>query len=283
MIESIWPLSADKNLVYNFFDNVAHKIKTLPGFCNICGKWTVFNTSQKNFREHVPCFHCGSVNRQRQIVAVLLNELELSTKRFASIRQLPQCLTVWNAETTRALHIRLAEYLQGNYISSEFVDASLKSGELCNGILHVDMQRTHFEDESIDYILSGDVLEHIPEPKRALQESYRILRPGGAHIFTALFYHHRFTIEQRAVLLSNDSISHLMKPWFHDDPIRPSEGALVFNVFAPELLCEIEKLGFEARLLRLHSFLHGILGNNGIVIVARKLLPPDHARDWIFD
>ena len=226
---------------------------------------------------------CRSVNRQRQIVAVLLAEaLQAQAARFSSLCSLPRQLTLWNAETTRALHSALARHLQGNYLSSEFIDSGLRSGEVRAGIMHVDMQQTHFADESIDYILSGDVLEHMPAPLKALEESYRILKPGGAHIFTAPFYHHRFTIERRSAISADGAVQHLMKPWLHNDPVRPDEGALVFNVFAPELLCEIEKIGFEARLLLLHSPLHGIYGNNGIVIVARKSVPADHAKDWIF-
>ena len=35
------------------------------------------------------------------------------------------------------------------------------------------------EDESFDVVLCSEVLEHIPEPTHALDEFYRILKPGG--------------------------------------------------------------------------------------------------------
>ncbi len=40
-----------------------------------------------------------------------------------------------------------------------------------------------FEDNSFDFILCNHVLEHIPYDKKAMQELYRILRPGGMGIF----------------------------------------------------------------------------------------------------
>lgn len=39
-----------------------------------------------------------------------------------------------------------------------------------------------FKDESFDFILCNHVLEHIPDDKKAMQELYRILRPGGTAI-----------------------------------------------------------------------------------------------------
>jgi len=39
-----------------------------------------------------------------------------------------------------------------------------------------------FADESFDFILCNHVLEHIPDDRKAMQELYRILRPGGTAI-----------------------------------------------------------------------------------------------------
>ena len=40
-----------------------------------------------------------------------------------------------------------------------------------------------FEDNSFDVILCNHVLEHIPDDAKAMQELYRVLRPGGWGIF----------------------------------------------------------------------------------------------------
>ncbi|MUP44288.1 class I SAM-dependent methyltransferase [Gramella sp. BOM4] len=39
-----------------------------------------------------------------------------------------------------------------------------------------------FEDASFDFILCNHVLEHIPDDRKAMEELYRILRPGGTAI-----------------------------------------------------------------------------------------------------
>ncbi len=280
MIYDIWPVKPGQRMLDKFLLKVGH----LPGFCVICGRLTVFTVDHPNFREHVACKNCGSRNRQRQIASLLLSYVSEPAARpgvFASIKDIPKNTVIWNTETTRALHERLALHLGDNYISSEYIDPSLKSGEKRGATMHVDIQETHFDDGSLDFILSSDVLEHVPVPGKALKETYRILNPGGCHIFTAPFYHHRFTNEKRALVSDEGITTYLRKPWYHDDPMR-AEGALVYTIFAPELLCQLEEVGFEARLCILYSPFHGILGSNGIVIVARKPANQNNVRDWIF-
>ncbi len=281
MIRDIWPANPAVRPV----DKMALRIGHLPGYCNICGKLTVFTVNDPNYRENVNCRNCRSMNRQRQLAAVLLsyvsNGASSDPPLFAKVSDIPRETVIWTAETTLALHETLSQHLGRNCISTEFLDPTLASGETRDGIVHVDMQKTHFGDCSLDFILSSDVMEHIPFPLKALQETYRVLKPGGCHIFTAPFYCHRFKNEQRSVVGDEGEPKHLRRPWYHDDPMH-AEGALVFTVFAPELLCQLEETGFEARLCFLHSPFHGILGNNGIVIVARKVTKPNYVDDTIF-
>jgi predicted SAM-dependent methyltransferase len=279
MIHDIWPRHCTPKL----WDKIALKIRFHPGFCAICGSVTIFWVNHPNFREHVVCIKCGSRNRQRQIALMLLSyAVNSKTRKFASLRDIPRETIIWNTESTRALHERLKLTLGSNYISSEYVSQDYKSGESINDILHVDMQNTHFEDESLDFILSSDVLEHIPTPMDALKETYRILKPGGCHIFTVPFYEHRFTDEKRAEVDEQGNVNYFRKPWYHDDPLR-AEGTLVYTIFAPELLCKLESVGFEARLCNLYNPYYGIFGTNGIVIVARKVSNSYLNNDWVFD
>lgn len=39
-----------------------------------------------------------------------------------------------------------------------------------------------FEDSSMDMVFSSHVLEHIPNQQKALEEIYRVLKPGGYHV-----------------------------------------------------------------------------------------------------
>ena len=279
-IGQIWPSIDSKSRL----DKALLRLGLIPGRCNICGSFTVFLIRNDMFREGVSCAACASVNRQRQMAAVLLSQVLGTRNRvpwLASISNITESTVVWNAEATRALHKKLQHHLGANYISSEYLSPDLQSGDIIDNTLHVDIQATHFKDNSIDYILTSDVLEHVPFPLRAIKETYRILKPGGCHIFTVPFYKHRFSNETRAIVNAQGEVEHLHKPWYHEDPMS-DDGVLVYTVFAPELLCQLEACGFDATLQILRSPVHGILGENGLVIVAKKSHEPVFKLDWIF-
>ncbi len=50
------------------------------------------------------------------------------------------------------------------------------------------MLKLPFEDGEFDWVASGQVLEHIEgNPQQAIDESYRVLKPGGIAIHTTCF------------------------------------------------------------------------------------------------
>jgi ubiquinone/menaquinone biosynthesis C-methylase UbiE len=70
-----------------------------------------------------------------------------------------------------------------------------------------DIHDLPFSDNSLDAIICMAVIEHVEDPKRAVEEIYRVLKPGGYAFISApfLFYYHplngyygdffRFTVE----------------------------------------------------------------------------------------
>ena len=78
-------------------------------------------------------------------------------------------------------------------------------------------------DGSLDLIISSDVLEHVPDLRRAFEESARVLRPGGMHLFTVPVC----TITEQRAMLSESGIRHILPPEYHLDPLDP-KGILAF-------------------------------------------------------
>ena len=65
-------------------------------------------------------------------------------------------------------------------IGSEFLGETVKWGQTNgNGVRNESLTALTFEANSFDFILSFDVLEHIPDYKVALAEIVRCLKPGG--------------------------------------------------------------------------------------------------------
>ena len=51
----------------------------------------------------------------------------------------------------------------------------------------VDMQNLPYKDNSFDFVISDQVLEHLETPKKAILESYRVLKSGGIAVHTTCF------------------------------------------------------------------------------------------------
>ncbi|HKJ49232.1 MAG TPA: methyltransferase domain-containing protein [Christiangramia sp.] len=90
-----------------------------------------------------------------------------------------------------------------------------------------------FEDDSFDFILCNHVLEHIPDDTKAMQELYRILKPGGT-----------------AVLQIPQELDRAET--FQDDSIRdPKERAKIFGqydhvrVYGRDYFQKLRNIGFE--------------------------------------
>ncbi|GAA4315598.1 hypothetical protein GCM10023164_11780 [Christiangramia aestuarii] len=90
-----------------------------------------------------------------------------------------------------------------------------------------------FKNESFDFILCNHVLEHIPDDRKAMEEIYRILKPGGTAILQ---------IPQdlkRAKTFQDDSIT------------DPEERAKIFGqydhvrVYGRDYFDKLRKVGFQ--------------------------------------
>lgn len=51
----------------------------------------------------------------------------------------------------------------------------------------VDMQRLPYPDSTFDAVISDQVIEHVEDPMRAVNESHRVLKKGGIAIHTTCF------------------------------------------------------------------------------------------------
>jgi hypothetical protein len=110
-----------------------------------------------------------------------------------------------------------------------------------DGAVCEDITELTYGDESLDLIVSSDVLEHVPDLKAAFRESARVLRPGGMHLFTVPT---RIKTRQRACIESGQ-IRHLVdSPEYHADPLDPA-GILAFWDVGPDLPAFMATDGLE--------------------------------------
>lgn len=234
----------------------------LNGVCPVCGNHSRFSGFTDNLRESGACLHCGSSNRQRQMALMIRQRCNLPPLGPIVF---PQSQTIYNAEANGALHQRLA--MNVGYVCSEYFGDEYRSGEIINGVRHENLQQLSFAENSIDLVLSSDVLEHMPAPYDAHREIFRVLKPGGRHIFTVPFDPLTVKDDVRATL-ENGQIRYLSEKLYHGDPVRPGEGILVWTIFGTEMMRKLESIGFIARAWNLYEPSSGIVGNCNTIFEA---------------
>lgn len=262
---NIYPIKTSNSFLFK--DKITFFLNLIK--CSVCGKIFFMKNVNGNLRERCLCYFCNSTNRQRQIAFSVLNKINLSkNKIFGSLSSVPDLgdFVIYNTESNGPVHNELSK--NKNYICSEYFGNNYKSGESVNGVLNEDLMNLSFESESINLIISSDVFEHIPDPYKAHEEVYRVLKKGGSHVFTVPFSQGGFLDEKFAEIINNE-IVYYKEPVYHGDPIR-SEGVLVYNIFSLEMLTKLEKIGFKTNMYLINKPTSGIIGDNAIVFEAIK-------------
>ena len=172
---------------------------------------------------------------------------------------------VYNTEAERQIHRCLSA--MKHYMASDYFGPDHASGDIVEGRMHQDLMCLSFDDKSIDMVISSDVFEHIPDPYRAHKEVYRVLKPGGRHVFTVPFYQTEFVDETRTFVDLKGNTVFTRDPIYHGDPMR-DQGALVHRIFSLEMLVNLGKIGFRTNMYKLYRPSLGIVGSNALVFEA---------------
>jgi len=185
-----------------------------------------------NWRERLVCPGCGMNNRQR-LVAKLVQQSAVRYER-PRVYLMEQVTPIF--EWVRQLD---ATEVHG----SEYLGPEYQAGARIKGVRHEDVMNLSYPDGSFDLIVSNDVLEHIPDPGRALKECFRVLKRGGTVLATFPFHVENDTTRVRATLAGN-AVEHLLPPQYHGNPVS-TDGSLVFQDFGWDLLETMRAAGFS--------------------------------------
>ena len=118
----------------------------------------------ENQRENVLSPSTLSLERHRLLWLYLKNETEFFNKNLKVLHFAPE----------QAFYNRFRKLSNLDYTTTDLNSplADVKA-DICD---------LPFENDSFDFILCNHVLEHIPDDTKAMQELYRILKPGGTAI-----------------------------------------------------------------------------------------------------
>jgi SAM-dependent methyltransferase len=239
------------------------------GYCSFCEKRTKFVTSDMygftdrngkffpNWREHQSC-ECGFTNRLRAVWSLLKQEFPPEAHRSVYISEQ---VTPFFAKVQTAY---------ADVTGSEYVSPDARPGADHGGIRHEDIQTLSFANSSFDLLVSLDVLEHVPSPDVALEEFFRVLKPGGTAVLTFPFSFDHAKDVVRAELRGGE-ITHFMEPEYHGNPMDMDKGALCFRYFSWDVLDRMRKIGFrDVAALSCWSDEHCHYSDGQFIIVGRR-------------
>lgn len=97
-----------------------------------------------------------------------------------------------------------------------------------NGVRCENLEQLTFPNESFDIVITQDVFEHIFNPAVAAREIMRVLKPGGAHLFTAPKHKSISKSYPRAIMLDG-TIEHLHEEQYHGNPVGDGRALVTWD------------------------------------------------------
>lgn len=236
---------------------------SLPGFCKVCDRPVSFLVDRDcgarridgvwhpNWRERQVCPSCGLNSRQRAAASILSSWIRALESPRACVYLMEQVTPLF-AQVER-LHPGV------ELIGSEYLSPKLHGGEERGGLRHEDAQCLSFASDTLEVVASNDVLEHVPDPVRALAEIHRVLRKGGSLYLSVPFHGNQVANVTRCEVARGKLVHHL-PPEYHGNPLSKA-GSLVFTDFGWQLLADLAAVGFRMVQLRVFwSYQYGHLG-----------------------
>ena len=224
--------------LFNFFSS--RKDQCL---CTVCGAEGKFLKHSSNLRESVICPHCQCISRRRHVAKLILDTFSPDKTSINDACKELSKLRIYELSCSSSIHETLKAL--PSYYCSEYFDDVSPGTMTPEGIRCEDLKKLSFKDNFFDLVISEDVLEHVDDYERAFLEIYRVLKPGGYHIFTIPLYGDRKT--RKKSLIKNGKIVHLLPQEYHGDPVRGK--ILVFNEFGTDLGDILEKSGFQSEFI----------------------------------
>ena len=150
--------------VETMLKDVHYNIVGNKNFCPICdSQLPTFLPGGVNLREDAMCPKCKSLERNRAVYLYLKEKTNILDKKIKMLHFAPEVVMV--------------------EIFSEMENIEYLPVDINPDMMYVkekmDIQDIKYEDNTFDLIYCSHVLEHVPDDKKAMEELYRVLKPGG--------------------------------------------------------------------------------------------------------
>lgn len=271
-IES-WKVLLDSPSMYiqRVFENAILKFPlpcAVPTVCGCCN-----NLVQADFRAtHSVVEPNGGLLLAFSETGICLNCRINSRMRFAcdvmrsQFGGMPDFLYMTERKTP--LFTKLSQQV-ADIVGSEFLGSDKVPGQDYDGVMHQDLHKLTFEDDTFPAVLCLDVIEHVNDPVQCVRELHRILRPGGLAVVTFPFFANRSKSVRRSRIAETGEIEHLLPAEFHGNPL--GGGSLVFNELSWDYLDDLRSaLGDDMTFVHYASLHRAHFGADRFALLLTK-------------
>ncbi|SCX92546.1 Methyltransferase domain-containing protein [Nonlabens sp. Hel1_33_55] len=228
------------------------------GYCNCCDQKVTFSSRNSWLRDYFFCDDCKSIPRERALMRVI--EEEYPNWRSLKIHE--------SSPGNRGTSLKLKKYA-ADYSCSQYFP-NHKNGSQVNNWMNQNLEDLTFEDNSFDLIITQDVLEHVFNPAKAFQEIGRVLKRGGAHIFTVPLVNKHQKTERWATIDENGELNFLGEPEWHGNVVDPN-GSPVTMHWGFDIIEFIKKYSnLNTKIFHIDDLSNGIRAELIEVLVTRK-------------
>jgi SAM-dependent methyltransferase len=188
-------------------------VKQSQGYCHCCRVNTTFHSNHVWLRDNYLCLNCGSLPRERHLQSVL----DISFPGW---------------EKTE-----IHESSPSNNLLKQFCGRNYSCSQLPNGdesivdersVLLENLEFLSFPDDTFDLFITKDVLEHVFNPDIAVREIMRVLKPGGAHVFTTPKHKSLEKSSPRASLVDG-VVVFLKEESYHGNPVGDGRSLVTWD------------------------------------------------------
>jgi SAM-dependent methyltransferase len=102
------------------------------------------------------------------------------------------------------------------------------NGQVVDGVRCEDIEHLTFPDNHFDLFVTQDVLEHVFDPGQGIKEIMRVIKSGGAHVFTTP-KHRGLPVSRQRAKLVDGQILHLEDAQYHGSPVGDGRALVTWD------------------------------------------------------
>lgn len=187
-------------------------VKKNYGYCHCCRNNVEFKSTETWLRDYYKCSVCYSIPRQRHLQYIL-------DTFFPSW----ESMSIHESSPSNDLIGRYAK----NYSYSQFFN-DIQPGQYFQNTRCENLEELTFPDNTFDIFITQDVFEHIFNPDLAKRQIMRVIKNGGAHIFTAP-KHKSLKVSLPRATFAKGKVIHLKEEQYHGNPVSDGRSLVTWD------------------------------------------------------